>query len=65
VGVEIDETPVLARGVRTPLETGMTIAVEPKIVFPGRGTVGVEDVFLVEEGAATPINVSPRDLIAL
>jgi Xaa-Pro aminopeptidase len=39
----MDELPVLAPGVPTPLEAGMTIAVEPKIVFPGRGMVGIED----------------------
>jgi Xaa-Pro dipeptidase len=67
VGVEIDELPVLAPGVPTPLEPGMVIAVEPKIVFPGRGMVGVEDQFVVGEGSgeAAPINVTPRDLIVL
>jgi Xaa-Pro aminopeptidase len=65
VGIEIDELPVLALGVRTALEAGMTIAVEPKIVFPGRGMVGVEDVFLIGEGATTRINVTPRDLLML
>ncbi len=67
VGVEIDELPVLAQGVPTPLEPGMVIAVEPKIVFPGRGMVGVEDQFVVGErdGETTPINVTPRDLIVL
>lgn len=28
----------------------MTLAVEPKIVFPGRGIVGVEDTILVRSG---------------
>lgn len=28
----------------------MTLAVEPKIVFPGRGIVGVEDTILVTSG---------------
>jgi Xaa-Pro aminopeptidase len=65
IGVEMDEVPVLARNGGAPLGAGMTIAVEPKIVFPGRGMVGVEDVFLVGEGEATPINVTARDLIAL
>ena len=65
VGVEMDELPVLAPGVPTPLEAGMTIAVEPKIVFPGRGMVGVEDTFLVGEGEAAPINLTPRDLITV
>jgi len=65
VGVEMDEVPVLAPNGGGPLEAGMTIAVEPKIVFPERGMVGVEDVFVVGEREAMPINVTPRDLIAL
>ncbi|HEY7676220.1 MAG TPA: Xaa-Pro peptidase family protein [Candidatus Methylomirabilis sp.] len=65
VGVEMDELPVLARNGGAPLEAGMAIAVEPKIVFPGRGMVGVEDVLLVGEGEATPLNVTPRDLIVI
>ncbi len=65
VGVEMDELPILARGSRSPIEAGMTLAVEPKIVFPGEGMVGIEDVFLVGEAEATPLNVTPRELIAL
>jgi len=62
VGVEIDEVPPLASGVEMLLEAGMTLALEPKIVFPGRGVVGVEDTFLVEEGGPVPLTVSPREL---
>jgi Xaa-Pro dipeptidase len=48
VGSELDELPVLARGFKDRcLEAGMTIAVEPKVVFPGLGAVGIEDTFLV------------------
>lgn len=47
VGLELDELPVIARGIDKPLQEGMVFAMEPKFVFPGRGTVGVEDTFLV------------------
>jgi len=33
--------------VKEPLQAGMTVAVEPKFVFPGRGAVGVENTFVV------------------
>ena len=49
VGVELDEWPVLADGFAEPLVSGVVIAVEPKMVFPGTGAVGIEDEFAVTE----------------
>ncbi len=48
VGLELDELPVIARGMDTALEEGMVFALEPKFVFPGEGTVGIEDTLIVE-----------------
>lgn len=47
VGLELDELPVIAHGIDQPLEEGMVFAVEPKFIFPGEGTVGIEDTFVV------------------
>ena len=47
VGLELNELPFLAQGQAYPLEEGMTFAVEPKIVFPGEGAVGLENTVLV------------------
>jgi Xaa-Pro dipeptidase len=47
IGLELNESPFLAQGHSYPLEEGMTFAVEPKIVFPGQGSVGVENTVLV------------------
>jgi Xaa-Pro dipeptidase len=47
VGLELDELPVIARGVDHLLEEGMVFALEPKFIFPGEGTVGIEDTFVV------------------
>jgi Xaa-Pro aminopeptidase len=47
VGLELDELPVLAPGFKTTLREGMTIAIEPKFVFLGRGAVGIENTFVV------------------
>ncbi len=49
VGLELDELPVLAKGVKTVLQTGMVFAAEPKFVFPGRGAVGIENTFQVTQ----------------
>ena len=47
IGLELNEFPFLALGQSYPLEAGMTFAVEPKIVFPGEGSVGLENTILV------------------
>ncbi len=48
VGIELDELPIIARGFKTELQKGMVFALEPKFIFPGAGTVGIEDTFVVE-----------------
>jgi Xaa-Pro dipeptidase len=60
VGLELNEYPFLAQGQSYPLEEGMTFALEPKIVFPGEGSVGIENTVLVtSEGCEilTPIDM--------
>jgi len=49
IGLELNELPFIAQGQSYPLEKGMTFAVEPKIVFPGEGSVGLENTVLVTE----------------
>jgi len=49
IGLAIDEYPVLAKGFDAPLETGMTLALEPKFGIPGYGMVGVENTFEVTD----------------
>ena len=65
VGVELDEIPYLAAGSHPSLEAGMVLAVEPKIVFPGRGIVGVEDTILVTSGEPEFLTFTPRKLTML
>lgn len=47
IGLELNEFPFLAQGQAYSLEEGMTFAVEPKIVFPGEGSVGLENTVLI------------------
>jgi Xaa-Pro aminopeptidase len=49
IGLELNEPPFLAQGHAYPLEKGMTFALEPKIVFPGEGSVGFENTVLVTQ----------------
>lgn len=48
IGLENSEIPYLAAGQRHALQAGMTIAVEPKLVFAGEAAVGIEDTFLIK-----------------
>jgi len=45
VGLELDETPVIARGFDRPLQVGGTMAIEPKVIHPN-GAIGTEDTWV-------------------
>jgi Xaa-Pro dipeptidase len=47
IGLQIDETPVIAAGFNQPLEENMVIALEPKRGVPNVGLVGTENSYLV------------------
>ncbi len=63
VGLELDELPVLAAGFEIPLQPGMTIAIEPKIFFPGRGGVGIENTYLITDTGYENLTEFPEELI--
>jgi Xaa-Pro aminopeptidase len=63
VGMEIDELPVLAPGFDDPLVEGHVIAVEPKFVFPGRGAVGIENMYAVTADGFETITTASEELI--
>jgi Xaa-Pro aminopeptidase len=45
VGLELDETPVIAKGFDRPLNIGGTMAIEPKVIYEN-GCIGTEDTFV-------------------
>jgi Xaa-Pro aminopeptidase len=55
VGLELDEYPFLAKGQEMPLVEGMTIALEPKLIIPGRGVVGIENTHVVTANGLEPL----------
>ncbi len=58
-GLYINEWPVLGARSAAFLEPGNVIAIEPKIILPGVGAVGVEDTFAVTETGLE--NLTPCD----
>jgi Xaa-Pro aminopeptidase len=65
VGLELDEWPVIGKGSEHILEQGMVIALEPKMVFPGQGVVGIENTFAVTETGMEKLNRFPDDIVIL
>lgn len=57
LGLELDELPVIAKNYHVTLQAGMVLALEPKFVFPGEGTVGVEDTFVLTENGLEQLNM--------
>jgi Xaa-Pro dipeptidase len=63
IGLEIDEYPFIAQGHDYPLEEGMTFALEPKMVFPGEGAVGIENTFVTGEKGVEKLTPAEEELI--
>jgi Xaa-Pro dipeptidase len=66
IGVEIDEFPFIAKGFNDmPLEKGMVFAFEPKLVYPGVGSVGIENTFHLGEQGLNMLTYSEQDIVIL
>jgi Xaa-Pro aminopeptidase len=55
VGLQLDESPVVAAGFDLPLPIGATMAIEPKVVHP-EGSIGIEDTWIRDEEGMRPIS---------
>jgi Xaa-Pro dipeptidase len=65
VGLELDEWPVLAEGWTEPLQPGHVFCVEPKVIFPGEGAVGIEDQFVVTPDGAERLTLPDQRLFTV
>ncbi len=61
VGLELDEYPVLGPMDHV-IEKNMVIAIEPKIIYPDKGVLGVEDTFLTTENGAQRLTRLPKEI---
>ncbi|HQJ80036.1 MAG TPA: Xaa-Pro peptidase family protein [Methanothrix sp.] len=61
VGLEIDEYPVIGP-LNQEIEENMVIAIEPKMIYPGEGVVGVEDTYLVRPGGSECLTRLPKEI---
>ncbi|GAB6191167.1 M24 family metallopeptidase [Desulfocastanea catecholica] len=62
VGVELVEPPYIAKGRKDRLTPGMTIALEPKMVFENQFSAGIESMFVVTETGAVLLSEVPVDI---
>lgn len=63
IGIELDELPVVARGVYSKIEEGQVVALEPKLVFPKVGMVGVEDSHFISDMGAEAVTKTRFDTV--
>lgn len=62
IGLEADEEPTLMLGNETPLEEGMVLTVEPKLMHPERDAVMIEDDYLVTADGVERLSTASQEL---
>lgn len=65
IGLEVHESPRLARRSEDTVEAGNVVTVEPGVYLPGRGGVRIEDDVLVEAGGPRVLTRFSRNLLEL
>lgn len=65
IGLELSETPFIASRMDYPVEEGMTLAIEPKMVFPKLGACGIENTVLIEKGKYRVLTNMDEEIIVV
>ena len=65
IGLEVDEYPFLAAGQNLELQEGMTVALEPKLIFPDKGVVGIENAHLVTPNGLEQLGRFPDEIVVI
>jgi D-alanyl-D-alanine dipeptidase len=65
IGLSVHEEPYIVAGNDLPLAAGMTFSVEPGVYFPGQWGARIEDIVVVTENGAEPVNHRPHELIVV
>jgi Xaa-Pro aminopeptidase len=63
IGMNLHERPFLSAEDETPLEAGMTFTDEPSLIVPGRWSLRIENIIVVEDGGGRCLNSYPAALI--
>lgn len=62
VGLELDELPVLAKGVTDKIDENVVFALEPKFFLPELGIAGIENTYLMSEKGLLLLTNYPDDI---
>lgn len=65
VGLQVDESPVVAPGFDEPLEENMIVALEPKKGIAGQGLVGVEETYAVTQDGGRCLTGGCKEIISV
>jgi Xaa-Pro aminopeptidase len=65
IGLELDEFPFIAKGQPLVLQPNMVIAMEPKVILPGRGVVGIENTLIVTESGLESLSTLREDVVVV
>lgn len=65
IGLEINEMPVLAPRMKQELEPGMVFALEPKIVLPGIGPLGIENSWAVTAEGLEKLTLCGEEIVEI
>lgn len=65
LGLELDELPIIGRKFDWPLEAGMVFALEPKMILPEYGMVGIENTYLLSETGLKTLTPAPEEFTIL
>lgn len=63
IGVELAELPFIAASQNYPIEEGAVIAIEPKMVFPKKGSCGIENTVILEKGKYRVLSNSDERIV--
>jgi Xaa-Pro aminopeptidase len=61
VGLDLDELPIIGTKFDWPIEEGMVIALEPKILLPNIGLVGLENTYHLTAEGLVPLTTAPEE----
>jgi Xaa-Pro aminopeptidase len=65
IGVELAEFPFIAASQDYPIEEGAVFAIEPKMVFPKKGSCGIENTVIIEKGKYRILSDSDERIIVI
>lgn len=65
IGLSVHEEPYIVSGNDLPLTAGMAFSIEPGIYFPGSWGARIEDIVIVTEDGALPVNNRPHELVVV